>query len=112
MRGARPEISEFMLLPVASIMLAWPGCLAFLIFGLPTLYWLLRVNRTGFLLFAFFGAVYTPLPWVILQIVQHPPRYKYLQLVPTFAEIGIANGIFTRLIVVGRRFAPTIRKDK
>ena len=112
MSASRPALSDLALLPLVSILYAWPGCLTFLLFGLPTLYFLLRAHRTGFVTFAFFGALYTALPWVILQAIQHPPRHKFLQLVPTFAEIGIVNGIFTRLIVVGLRSKPASRETR
>jgi hypothetical protein len=98
-----PRWYDFVALFVVSLLLAWPGCLTFLVLGLPTLYLLFRTNHIGFPIFALFGGLYTALPWVVLQIIQRPPRGKFLQLVPMFFAIGLINGILTRLIVFGRR---------
>jgi hypothetical protein len=77
--------------------------LTFLLLGVPTLYLLSRMRRTGFLLLACIGALYTAAPWIALEIAVQPPQDKMLQLAPSFAVIGLANGILTRLIVFGRR---------
>ena len=99
----RLNLREWALLPVVSIVYAWPGCITFLLLGLPTIYGLFRFNRTGYLPFILFGALYTAVPWIILQGLLHPPRARFLQLVPLFAIIGIVNGLLTRLIIFGRR---------
>ncbi len=102
-RWTKDDLYGLAFLPLASILFAWPGCITFLVVGLPTLYLLYRTKQTDFLTFALLGGVYTALPWVVLQIVQRPPHGKFLQLAPLFFDIGLANGIITRLIVFGRR---------
>jgi uncharacterized BrkB/YihY/UPF0761 family membrane protein len=101
--GTKPALHELAALPVPAILFAWPGCVTFLALGLPTLYGLFRLNRTGFVIFALFGALYTALPWLVLHVALRPPRERFLNFVPMFLVIGIGNGIITRLIAFGRR---------
>jgi hypothetical protein len=85
------QLYGLMFLPLASIMLAWPGCLTFLALGLPTLYWLFRTNHTGFIIFAFFGALYTALAWDVFQVIAKQ-REQLHNFVPIFVVIiGLIN---------------------
>jgi hypothetical protein len=94
---------------IVAIIFAWPGYIAFLVLGLPTAYLLFRSHRTGFGMFAFFGAVYTSLPWLILGITCPMNWARYLaqlkETMPVFAAIGVVGGLLTRLIIFGFRYA-------
>jgi MFS superfamily sulfate permease-like transporter len=80
--------------------------LIFLIVGAGTIYLLYRAGRTDFGVFATFGALYTPLSWLLLSPI-HPLHWNLflLQLreLPAYAVIGALSGILTILIIFGRR---------
>lgn len=101
--GSALELWGAMSLPVAAIMYAWPGALVFLVLGWPTLYVLFRTNHTSFLTFAFFGALYTALPWALFQVLAQSRRGLFLNFNVLFIAIGLVNGTLTRLILVGFR---------
>jgi hypothetical protein len=83
--GIRDFATSLVMLPAVAAIFAWPGFLVFLVLGIPTLYLLHRLRRTGFLLCALFGALYTPLSFIVLDITQLSPQHKVLQSAPTLA---------------------------
>ena len=100
----KTSLYEFLLLPLNGIVFAWPGCLMFLALGLPTIFVLHRLHRTGFGIFALFGMLYTTLGEAILYFAGGGRRPRELMVyLFIFGLIGLINGVITRLIVYGRR---------
>ena len=62
------EPGELRSLVLACLIFALPGYIVFLGLGLPTIYVLFDLRKTGFGTFAFFGMVYTSLPWVFIAL--------------------------------------------
>jgi hypothetical protein len=98
------SLYDLLLLPVNGIVFAWPGCVMFLAFGLPTIFALHRLHQTGFGIFALFGMLYTALGAAILYLSggSRRPRELIVYLF-IFGLIGLINGMITRLIVYGWR---------
>lgn len=88
---------------------SFPGWVIFLALGGPTLYLLYRLNWTNFAIFAFFGAVYTALPFLIFQQLYFPQDLGSFAIVWPFTGIGLVNGVLTRVIVL---WCTTESRDK
>lgn len=90
-------LQEMLLLPLVCVAYGWPASLIFLLLGVPTLFWLRRTGRLKLAWCMAAGAILTALPSVILQMVLHAPRLRFLQMAPFFATVGIGNGMLTWL---------------
>jgi len=83
---------------------SWPGYIAFVVLGLPTLYVLYRLNQSEFSLFALLGLICTSVAWIAFFYIIPPndnPRMALLCSTPPWAILGLVAGVLTRLVVVG-----------
>lgn len=92
---------------LAILILACPGYVIFAILGIPLLYVFSRFNWTRLWAFAVVGMICTEIPWFLIAATSHSDpettRARLWDALPTYALVGMLNGIITRLIVLGWR---------